>query len=349
MPVQFLSTAVLAQLLSAYQASIEAETQVDETSFLSLLDSAGPAGLRAFSTKCTCQPGEIIVRENDPGDSFYIIQSGIAAVVKGNLDAPTTLGFRTPGGMIGEMALLEDQPRSATVVALEPTVLWRMSQDAFYAFSSQNPRFSRKLMSTLSSRLRNSDAERSQEAETGKQREAALTHFREQALRDPLTGLFNRRYLEETLAREISRARRSGSTVGILMLDIDHFKRVNDAYGHPAGDAVLRALAALLGKCTRAEDIPCRFGGEEFVVVMPGAPLPVICDRAEEIRLAFEALRVPAQDQVITMTLSIGVAAYPTDGAAGNEVLDHADQALYQAKAAGRNRVIVFQQGTTIR
>lgn len=344
MPAQ-ISSAVLAKLLSAYQETLAVENPLQEEPFMSLLDTAN---LQAFSARRLCPPGEIIVREDDPGDSIYIIRSGLAAVVKGDLRSPILLGFRTPGGIIGEMAVLEDQPRSATVVALEPMLLWRMSREAFDDFCSQNPRFSRQLMRMMSARLRNSDAERSQEAEIGRQREAAIRQMREQAVRDSLTGLFNRRYLEETLAREIARARREGSTVGILMLDIDRFKRVNDTYGHPAGDAVLRALGQLLADHVRDEDIPCRYGGEEFVVVLPDVPRAITRKRAEQIRQAFQDLRMtvegPAGPTEISATLSVGGAVYPQDGENGNMVLSRADQALYQAKAAGRNRVILFQE-----
>ena len=341
MPDQIISPAELERLVSTYQLSVDAAWQKDEISFLSQLDLAEQEELCQFAVQRACVPGEIIFLENEPGDGMYIIQSGQAAVVKGDLHAPIILGFRGPGDMIGEMALIENQPRSATVVALEPTLLLGVSLDAFYRLSTGNPRFSLKMMGMLSARLRKSGEQLNQVVVHGKQRDEALEGLRDQVNRDPLTGLFNRRYLEVTLTQEVSRARSEGSQVGILMLDVDHFKRVNDTYGHPAGDAVLQALAKLLGKCVRAEDVICRYGGEEFVVVMPGARLTVVQERAETIRQGFQQACVVHQGVEIAVTLSIGAARFPANGETGEAVLACADQALYQAKQTGRNRVVI--------
>jgi len=340
---QNLSAAALEQILSAYQHSLEMDSHAVEDSLLALFDAPGAPDLGLYAAEQVCQPGEIILREDDPGDHIYIIRMGVAAVIKGELESPTILAFRTRGGMIGEMALLEDEPRSATVVALDPTVLWCMSRAAFDHIAGQYPQFTLSMMRILSARLRRSAMERKQVVETGRLREAALRQYQEQAMRDPLTGWFNRRYLEETLAREISRAQRENEQVGILILDIDYFKRINATYGHQAGDAILCALAVLRPRCIRAEDIACRYGGEEFVVVMPGAPLRVSRERAELIRQAFQDLSTVAGDQIMKATLSIGAAVFPKDGDGGTIVLARADQALYQAKAAGRNRVVIFE------
>jgi diguanylate cyclase (GGDEF)-like protein/PAS domain S-box-containing protein len=153
------------------------------------------------------------------------------------------------------------------------------------------------------------------------------------SLRDALTGLFNRRYLEESVARELRRAQRRHSTVSVLMIDVDHFKAFNDSHGHPAADQVLRDLGSLIATNVRADDIPCRFGGEEFVLVLPDCALEDGIRRAEELRA--EAARNISSE----ITLSIGVAEWPRDGRSLETVLRKADQALYDAKAAGRNRV----------
>lgn len=166
--------------------------------------------------------------------------------------------------------------------------------------------------------------------------------LRQQSIRDPLTGLFNRRYLEETLEREVYRATRSGAPVGIIMLDVDYFKRVNDTFGHEAGDAVLQAVGQLLRTHVRAEDIPCRYGGEEFTLILPGASVEVAAQRAEALRAKAEGLQVSAAGQPLgDIRLSLGVAVLPVHGATGLGVLQAADAALYQAKHAGRNRVVV--------
>ena len=166
--------------------------------------------------------------------------------------------------------------------------------------------------------------------------------LRQQAIRDPLTDLFNRRYMEESLEREISRASRRGTPLGIIMLDIDHFKRFNDTYGHDAGDSLLRAVAGFIKTHIRGEDIPCRYGGEEFTLILPGAPLDSSAQRAEQLRRGIEALRAEHEGQPLgSVTLSFGVAVFPEHGPTGDAVIRAADVALYRAKQEGRNRVVV--------
>ena len=166
--------------------------------------------------------------------------------------------------------------------------------------------------------------------------------LRDQSIRDPLTGLFNRRYLLETCRRELSRATRAGQSVGVLSIDVDHFKKFNDNHGHDAGDTVLRAVGDCLQHNFRDEDVPCRFGGEEFVVVLPGATAEAAARKAEDLRAKIEALAVRYLDgNLPRITISIGVAAFPRSGSTPQELLKVADDALYRAKQEGRNRVCV--------
>ena len=168
--------------------------------------------------------------------------------------------------------------------------------------------------------------------------------LRSQSIRDPLTGLYNRRYLEEMLDREIRRAVRAGQALGVLMLDLDHFKKFNDTYGHDAGDTVLRDTAAFLLKSVRAEDIVCRFGGEEFIVILPVASLKVTQARAERIRSRLRELQVLHQRQSLGMvTVSVGVAELPQHGTSPKALIEAADAALYRAKREGRDRVVVAE------
>jgi diguanylate cyclase (GGDEF)-like protein len=161
----------------------------------------------------------------------------------------------------------------------------------------------------------------------------------EEAIRDPLTGLYNRRYLDETFGREIRRAEREKVPLSLLMLDIDHFKRLNDSYGHPAGDAVLRELAAVLQAGVRAGDIACRWGGEEFALLLPAASAKSALERADALRETFKALRVQRDGAQISSTISIGVATFPEHGASAAELTRRADEALYRAKGEGRDCV----------
>jgi len=165
--------------------------------------------------------------------------------------------------------------------------------------------------------------------------------LRQQSIRDPLTGIFNRRYLEETLQREFARARRLNQPLSIIMFDIDHFKAVNDSYGHEAGDVVLQSIARELQSVVRTEDIVCRFGGEEFVVVMPGMDFKKAAARASLILQAVRNLELlVGETKLIKITMSAGVASFPSHGKTPAEVLQAADQALFRAKKLGRDRVV---------
>ncbi|MBL8256825.1 MAG: diguanylate cyclase [Pseudoxanthomonas mexicana] len=164
--------------------------------------------------------------------------------------------------------------------------------------------------------------------------------LRVQSIREPLTGLFNRRYLEESLARELARCERRGMPLGLMMLDLDHFKRFNDLHGHAGGDALLAEFGRLLQALSRDEDIACRYGGEEFTLILPEADAITVQARAEAIRAGVEAMRVTHLGQELPpVTVSIGMAMFPQHGGLGESLMRHADAALYRAKHAGRNRV----------
>lgn len=166
----------------------------------------------------------------------------------------------------------------------------------------------------------------------------------EQATRDPLTGLFNRRYLEDTLPRELHRALRRDASLCLAMLDLDNFKRFNDTFGHDAGDLLLRESGRVLQRNLRRSDIACRYGGEEFVLVLPDSSLADTSLRLEQIRLLFEKLEIRHDGQLLaTITVSAGIAAAPEHGSSVEELLKAADAALYAAKQAGRNRVVACE------
>ncbi len=159
--------------------------------------------------------------------------------------------------------------------------------------------------------------------------------------RDPLTNLYNRRHLEISLHREIAHAQRHGHAVSVVMLDVDHFKEFNDTHGHDAGDAVLCEVAQVLKRHTRAEDIACRYGGEEFLLVLPSCTLDDAYAKAEAIREAIAQRRVFMHANALPrITASLGIASYPLDGERLEDLITCADAALYQAKASGRNRII---------
>jgi diguanylate cyclase (GGDEF)-like protein/PAS domain S-box-containing protein len=166
--------------------------------------------------------------------------------------------------------------------------------------------------------------------------------LRNQSIRDPLTGLFNRRYLEETLERELRRAIRANEPLGVLMIDVDHFKQYNDLYGHEAGDYVLRMVAATLRRATRVSDVASRIGGEEMVILLPGADLLQAERKADQLRDQVSQLEMKQLGNALgQVTISVGVSALPNHGEGAAELLRIADSAMYRSKREGRNRVSV--------
>jgi len=164
--------------------------------------------------------------------------------------------------------------------------------------------------------------------------------WRQRAVRDGLTGLFNRGFMEESLGIEMQRALRQGTNVGVMLIDVDHFKRYNDSFGHAAGDALLRGFGKLLQSAVREGDMACRYGGEEFVLILPGADLTQTKMRAQALCQAIARWQPKAEDEALErVTASFGVACYPTHGDTWQDVLKQADTALYAAKDAGRNQV----------
>lgn len=163
--------------------------------------------------------------------------------------------------------------------------------------------------------------------------------LRNQSVQDPLTSLYNRRFMDETLKRELARSERNKSSVSVVMLDMDNFKHINDTFGHSAGDAVLRAVATLLTKSLRESDIACRFGGEELILVLPDCPMEAAASRAEAIRASVEAMNLAHHGQNLRVTASFGVASTLTSGTDQAKLLRDADAALYAAKRFGKNRV----------
>jgi diguanylate cyclase (GGDEF)-like protein len=174
--------------------------------------------------------------------------------------------------------------------------------------------------------------------------EALQDELREQAIHDPLTGLYNRRYLDEMLNGLLNYARIYDKPICVIMMDIDHFKKFNDTHSHLAGDQLLQSLADLLRSHTRPTDITCRYGGEEFILVLPDTNLEIAGRRAEELRKAFEVMVINFQGKNLQATISMGIASFPEHGNTVEELTMQADQALYAAKTAGRNRVVIWRK-----
>lgn len=223
---------------------------------------------------------------------------------------------------------------AALCMALALAVVWR--------FRRINSRLAREIDDRIEAetRLRATNAQLQMQIDETARLQAAL---HEQVTCDSLTGLYNRRYLEEALDRELQRAKREGHALAVIMVDIDQFKRINDTYGHLAGDQVLAALATLLGDNRRSDDVPCRYGGDRFLVLLPQTPRDAARDQAESWRTTFAALAVRHGELDMHATISLGVAVYPDHGHTSDELTQCADLALYLAKHDGRNRTTVFE------
>jgi diguanylate cyclase (GGDEF)-like protein/PAS domain S-box-containing protein len=171
--------------------------------------------------------------------------------------------------------------------------------------------------------------------------------LRAQSICDPLTGWYNRRYMEETLEREIRRAARNERPLAVIMLDVDNFKEFNDSFGHEAGDVALQNLCQMLRRHVRSEDVACRYGGDEFVLVLPDTSAELAAQRAEEMRIAVGYAEMQYRGQLLRpMALSFGIAAFPADGRTSQELLRASDTALFRAKSEGRDRVRLYAQAS---
>jgi diguanylate cyclase (GGDEF)-like protein len=308
-------------------------------------------------------PGEIVFREGDANDAVYIIESGSVAIIKAEPDGKSVILAKLGAPqMLGEMGVLSDEPRNATAQVLEASRLKIIPEKDFTSWIRRDPEAALQVMRTLAARLREADSviakqqvppqelSDSELREMNKALRRSLEEIQEQrlllenqAIRDPLTGLYNRRYLDETLGRELARAKRDGFPVSLTMIDLDHFKMVNDNYGHAAGDAVLKELGAMLRANAREEDIPCRYGGEEFVLVLPHMPLDIAKQRAELWRKTFGSKKTCYGGFQIGSTMSIGLATFPDHALTAESLIVNADKALYRAKTSGRNLLIVAE------
>lgn len=179
--------------------------------------------------------------------------------------------------------------------------------------------------------------------------EALQDRLKEQAVRDGLTGLFNRRYFEEIMLAEFAKAKRANTPLAIILIDIDHFKQVNDTYGHQAGDCALQVFANIIEAHIRSSDIACRYGGEEFIIALPGLTLAGAYERAERLRLAFKAATIQFKEHAIQATISSGVGAIPEHLGNQDSLIYQVDKALYLAKEKGRDRTQTIQSHSPVR
>ena len=265
-----------------------------------------------------------IVRIGDAGHSLYMVVDGNVVVLFPSRSTDVELARLGPGEFFGEMAILNSKPRSATVRALGDVRVLVLEKEDFTKALEASPEIALKLLSALSVRIRNTDEQ--------------ISGLTERALRDDLTGLLNRRSFHDRLSEECDRGRRYGDAFALVLLDLDHFKKINDTFGHDIGDAVLGWVGRLLGEHTRSADIPFRVGGEEFAVICPEIGVNEAGIAARRL-VEVVAEAKPPTSFPLHVTMSAGFAVCPVHGKRSDQVFQAADRALMKSKSDGRNRV----------
>jgi len=277
---------------------------------------------------------EPLLTPGEPNRTLYLLLSGTLQVLLGGGDTPASMAI-VPGECVGEMSVIDGQRVSVPVVATEECELLAIDVDMLWDLAGRYPMMARNLLAIMAERVRHTNqslAESHVRAETSQR----------DALTDALTSAFNRRWLDEILPRYLQRARISQRPFTLAMLDLDHFKRYNDTWGHAGGDAALRATGGLLRTQLRPSDQVARYGGEEFCLLLPDTGLDHARIVAERLVLAAAQHPVNADDgsTLPPVTFSLGIAAL-VDEQTAEQLLKAADAALYRAKQTGRNRYAV--------
>src|SRR5208337_4870575 len=284
--------------------------------------------------------GQTLFHEGDQGNDLYVIADGAAAVsIKLPDGGDKEIARFAPGDFFGEMSIFDNAPRSASCRALKKSVLYSLSKDAFTDIIALHPRLARKLMYRMlkvtTQRLRGTSEFVSEMVLWG---EGA----RKRAVTDELTGVYNRRFLEDSLGNYLAEAQEKGEPLSLVMVDLDHFRQINELYGHPKGDATVRSAAQLFRSLLRETDVIARYGGDEFVIIMPHTE-PA---HATELmsRICAEVARMEIlkdmNGAITTVTSSMGVAGFPLHATDLSGLRAGADAALYRAKEEGRNRAV---------
>jgi diguanylate cyclase (GGDEF)-like protein len=282
------------------------------------------------------ETGERLIARQTANDILYIIIRGSLDVRIARPDrADVRLG---PGDCAGELSVLDGSPASADLVAAEPTVVAGITRDQLWSIIDETPTVARNLLAILAGRVRHDNTKFIESDRVQAELERA-------AMIDATTGLRNRRWLDHAFARHIARAAASGQPLGLLMIDLDGFKQVNDQQGHLAGDALLRRIGQWLTEAVRPGDLLARFGGDEFAVLLPDCTRDLALQVADRIRGTVSVRRQDLPREWPPVSLSIGATAHerPTSLEA---MVAEADAALYDAKRAGRDRVHRFRPPT---
>jgi len=283
--------------------------------------------------------GEVLLTPQEPNSELYILLNGVLAV-QTDLQMQPVAVLR-PGDCVGELSVFEGELPSAYVIAAAESSVFRVHKEIVWRLIDRSNRFAQNLLHVLGSRIRSGN-----EALTSTQERLMMQEI--SASLDPLTGIYNRRWLNNMFRRGIERARINETPVFLLMIDIDHFKDFNDKHGHLAGDQCLRAVAATLRDSLRPGDLLARFGGEEFSVLLSGTGPVGSITAAERLRQTVEKRAIRNRDgaPLPSVTISVGIAQLGPDDTL-ETLLDNADKGMYEAKQQGRNLVVVRDHRVT--
>lgn len=302
---------------------------------LMMFEGISPEGVMRLLADCPIiclDKGEGLISQNQSNSSCYCILAGKLRIHLGSVDSEA-ISVLHAGESVGEMSLLDNKKASAHVVCHEKCELLVLNEDVFWSLVNASHVFSRNLLFLLTSRLRDNNVSVSKNLK--KQQE-----YRLHASIDELTGLYNRRWLKNILSRQMKRGQYSDAALSLLMIDVDHFKEINDTRGHLVGDQVLKLIAQVMIDNVRPTDFVARYGGEEFVTVLPASDLAAALVVASRVNRAIrESSKVIAEwGRLPDVTVSIGIAQM-RDQESMDEFIGRADRALYRAKKKGRNRV----------
>ena len=310
----------------------------------STLDQDELTVMRRYLEEVTCNPDEAVFHQSDDGTDLYIVREGTVTIrVRASEGVEVDLAQLGEGDFFGEMSLFEDAPRSATCVMTEGGRLFRLRKADFFSLTAEHPEAAIKVMSRMASitagRLQSTGAFLSDLVQWGE-------NARRRAITDDLTGLHNRRYLDDALGEQLAQAKVRGARFSLIMMDLDKFHAINDDHGQPFGDEVIAAVAAPVADSIGETDIAARYGGDEFVIILPGRTAEESLEIAEKVRVAVERLQITSPDgKFVSVTTSQGIAEYPQHAKDVEALKELADKALYAAKEAGRNRAVIVSEG----
>ena len=280
------------------------------------------------------QADEVLFYPEQFNDKLYILLRGSLRVELKMEGHPFITDIK-PGECVGELSVLDEKPTASYVIADEPSTLLAIEREAIWRLINTSHTVARNLLYLFSSRLRYDNEILSESLLLQRQ-------FEQKALVDSLTGLYNRFWLDQTAIRLVERALTAGTPLGLMLIDADHFKEYNDSHGHQAGDEALRVLAATMKRFLRPDDFAVRYGGEEFLILMPGVEPHEVVEAADRLRHAIAIAVIPGPGDKILPSISVSVGvAFLQQGQSFATLVGEADKALYRAKTDGRNRVVV--------